>query len=256
MRNQNRSSSASRSTARAKTLRTTRKQLVRELRAAGDPKRAANLAWFFKTGKGEYAEGDRFIGIQVPVLRKIAHRFVELAHREIARLLASPVHEHRFVALEILVAQYERGNEARRAEIFEFYLSHTRGINNWDLVDTCAPYIVGEHLRNRPRGLLDRLAASPSLWERRIAIIATLALIRGGEIADTYRIARKLLSDPHDLIHKAARWALRETMRVSPDSLLDFLRKHYKSLPRTTLRYAIERFPASQRKRLLAGRFR
>jgi 3-methyladenine DNA glycosylase AlkD len=229
--------------------------LLREIRAAGDPKRAANLAWFFKTGKGEYAEGDRFIGIQVPVQRQIAHRFLGLTFREIAGLLASPIHEHRFVALEILVAQYERGDEARRTRIFDFYLAHTQGINNWDLVDTSAPYIVGQHLLSRSRRLLDRLAASSNLWERRIAIIATLALIRNGEIEDTYRIARKLLRDPHDLIHKAVGWALRETMKVSPDSLLDFLRRHYASLPRTTLRYAIERFSAAQRKRLLTGQF-
>jgi 3-methyladenine DNA glycosylase AlkD len=248
-------SSPKRTSARRSTPRASIRQVLRELREAGDPKRAANLAWFFKTGEGEYAEGDRFIGIPVPVQRRIAHRFLALSPRDIARLMGSPIHEHRFVALEILVAQYERGDGARRREIFDFFLSHTRGINNWDLVDTSAPYIVGEHLRKRPRGLLDRLAASQDLWERRIAIISTLALIRAGEIADTYRIARKLLGDRHDLIHKAVGWALRETMRVSPESLLNFLRDHYASLPRTTLRYAIEKFPAAQRKRLLAGQF-
>jgi len=191
----------------------------------------------------------------VPVLRKIADRYRDLSRSELSRLLASPIHEHRAAALEILVAQYERGDENRREPIVAFYLRHTRAMNNWDLVDTAAPYILGQYLTTRPRQLLDRLAASRNLWERRIAIISTLALIRGGEIADTYRIAKKLLSDDHDLIHKAVGWALRETDKVSRAALLAFLRKNYAGLPRTTLRYAIERFPAAQRKRMLAGRF-
>jgi len=220
-----------------------------------DPKRAAFVAGYFKTGKGEYGEGDRFLGITVPVLRQIAHRYVALQFDDLTRLLASPIHEHRVAALEILVAQYERGDEDRRERIVAFYLRHTRAMNNWDLVDTAAPYILGEHLKTRPRQLLDRLAASRSLWERRIAIISTLALIRAGEIGDTFRIAKKLLSDEHGLIHKAAGWALRETDKVSRASLVAFLRKHYSALPRTTLRYAIERFPAAQRKRMLAGKF-
>lgn len=221
--------------------------------AVADPKRAKGLAWFFKTGKGEYGEGDRFIGITVPEQRKIAKRYVELPLDEIARLLKSPIHEHRFTALEILVAKYARADEAIRCQIFAFYLRHAARANNWDLVDTSAPYIVGKHLKRRPRQLLDRLATSPNLWKRRIAIVATLALIRDGEVDDTFRIARKLLGDEHDLIRKAVGWALRETGKVSPAALLAFLRKHYPALARTTLRYAIERFPAAQRKRILAG---
>ena len=217
--------------------------------------RAVFVARYFKTGKGEYGEGDRFLGLPVPVLRKIADRYRDLSFSELHRLLASPIHEHRAAALEILVAQYERGDETRREKIVAFYLRHTRAMNNWDLVDTAAPYILGQHLTTRPRRLLDRLAASRNLWERRIAIISTLALIRGREIADTYRIAKKLLSDDHDLIHKAVGWALRETDRVSRPALVAFLRKNYAALPRTTLRYAIERFPAAQRKRMLAGKF-
>lgn len=233
----------------------TRKQVERALAAVASRKRAKNLAWFFKTGKGEYGEGDRFIGITVPLQRKIALRHIELPLEDIARLLASPIHEHRFTALEILVAQYRRADEARRLRIFAFYLQHAERANNWDLVDTSAPYIVGAHLKKRPRQLLDRLAASRNVWKRRIAIVATLMLIREGEIEDTFRIAEKLLSDQHDLIRKAVGWALREAGKVSTPALLGFLEKHYASIPRTTLRYAIERFPAVQRKALLAGHF-
>jgi 3-methyladenine DNA glycosylase AlkD len=227
----------------------------RELAAVADPKRAKDLAWFFKTGKGEYGEGDRFIGITVPAQRKIALRHVELPLDDLACLLKSPIHEHRFTALEILVAKYGRADEAHRSRIFAFYLRHAGRANNWDLVDTSAPYIVGAHLKQRPRGLLDRLATSPNLWKRRIAIVATLALIRDGEIEDTFRIAKKLLRDRHDLIHKAVGWALREAGKMSRPALLSFLRTHYSSVPRTTLRYAIERFPPMERKRILAGNF-
>jgi 3-methyladenine DNA glycosylase AlkD len=234
----------------------TRKCVEHDLAALADPKRAKGLAWFFKTGKGEYGEGDRFLGITVPEQRKIALRNVDLPLDDVARLLESPIHEHRFTALEILVAKYGRTNEASRSRIFAFYLRHAGRANNWDLVDTSAPYIVGEHLKRRPRKRLDRLAASPNLWNRRIAIVATLALIREGEIDDTFRIAEKLLRDSHELIHEAVGWALREAGKVSARALLNFLRAHYSGLPRTTLRYAIERFPAPQRKRILAGEFR
>jgi 3-methyladenine DNA glycosylase AlkD len=213
------------------------------------------VARYFKTGKGEYGEGDRFLGMPVPVLRKIALRYVALSFDDLSRLLASPIHEHRLAALEILASQFERADENRQKKIVAFYLRHTCAMNNWDLVDTAAPYILGEHLKTRSRRLLDRLAASRNIWERRIAIISTLVLIREGETADTYRIARKLLADEHDLIHKAVGWALRETDKVSRPALAAFLRKHYPALPRTTLRYAIERFPAAQRKRMLAGKF-
>ena len=232
-----------------------RLQLESELSAAGDPERAKGVAWFFKTGKGEYAEGDRFLGIRVPVQRKIALGFKDLQLSDIGKLLASPLHECRFAALEILVAQYEAGSPSERMAIFNFYLRNTAGINNWDLVDTSAPYIVGEHLISRKRAILDKLAASPVLWERRIAIVSTLTLIKRGELDDAFRIATKLLPDRHDLTHKAVGWALRETGRQSRPALAEFLRANYKSLPRTTLRYAIEHFNPSQRKQLLAGSF-
>lgn len=229
--------------------------LIRELRCSADPERAKVSAWFFKTGKGQYGEGDRFIGIAVPVLRNIALRYTALSLKDVERLLLSPIHEYRVAAFEILVAQYKSGEEFRRERIFRFYLRHTRNANNWDLVDASAPYIVGGHLKTRPRGLLDRLASSQSVWERRIAIVSTLTLIRGGDLEDTFRIAERLLSDQHDLIHKAVGWMLRETGKVSPGSLRAFLKANYERIPRTTLRYAIERFPVRERRRILAGTF-
>lgn len=233
--------------------RPSRRALEQELASAADRKRAESSASFFKTGKGEYGEGDRFLGIAVPLQRKIALRHRDLSFADIARLLASRIHEHRFAALEILVARYEAA-DAEREQIVRFYLEHTDFINNWDLVDTSAPYIVGAHVRTRPRDLLDRLAVSGNLWERRIAIVSTLALINDGETEDTFRIGARLLSDKHDLIQKAVGWALREAGKVSRPKLLKFIGKHYASIPRTTLRYAIERFPPEERKQILEGK--
>jgi 3-methyladenine DNA glycosylase AlkD len=233
----------------------TRAALVRDLAALGNPARASGVAKFFKSGVGEYGEGDKFLGIPVPALRNAALRYRALPLPDLALLLASEIHEHRLAALEILVAQYESAADPDRKTIVEFYLANTHGINNWDLVDASAPYILGEHLKTRSRRVLLRLAKSKSLWERRIAIVATLMLIRYGETADTFLIAEKLLADPHDLIHKAVGWALREAGKVSQSDLLAFLKQHYASIPRTTLRYAIERFPQPQRKRMLAGKF-
>ena len=223
--------------------------LKKELSGAADPERARNSAWFFRTGEGQYGHGDRFLGITVPVQRRIANRYVHLPLTGVEKLLASPIHEHRFVALEILVAQYEQGN----IEVFDFYLKHTKFINNWDLVDTSAPYIVGKHLLTRPRKILYRLAKSKNLWERRIAIVSTQTFIRAGEIEDTFAIAKILLTDEHDLIHKAVGWMLRETGKQSAPALVKFLKEHYAQMPRTALRYAIERFPAERRKKMLAG---
>lgn len=232
-----------------------RAALERALRQAADSKRAVAVAKFFKTGKGEYGEGDRFIGISVPVVRKIARQHLSLGFTDLTNLLASAIHEYRSAALEILVAQYARADEPQRERIVAFYLRHTRRMNNWDLVDAAAPYILGRHLQTRSREVLHDFAASRNLWERRIAIVATLALIRGGDIEETFRIAEKLLDDKHDLIHKAVGWALRESGKVSPGRLVAFLRRHCQRVPRTTLRYAIERFPRRQRKRFLAGEF-
>lgn len=227
--------------------------LKNELAAAANPEKAAGMARFFKTGKGQYGEGDRFLGITVPIQRKIALRYTALPLTELERLLRSAYHEHRFTALEILVAQYERGTPQIRDAVFAFYLGQTARINNWDLVDTSAPYIVGEHVAQSSREVLHRLAVSGSLWERRIAIVSTLALIRMGDVGETFLIGEKLLSDKHDLMHKAVGWMLRETGKVSRPLLLRFLYDHHAQLPRTALRYAIERFTAEERSKLMKG---
>lgn len=229
--------------------------LRRELARAADPKRAGNLAWFFKTGKGQYGEGDVFCGITVPVMRKLAKRYAHLKLLDIQKLLSSRVHEHRFTALVILVSQYESGDSASKQKIFDFYLQHTRYVNNWDLVDTSAPYIVGEHLLSRPRSVLYSLARSSSLWERRIAMVATMTLIRNDDLEDAFAIAELLLTDKHDLIHKAVGWMLREAGKRSTPALLDFLQRNYSAVPRTSLRYAVERLPEPQQKRILKGIF-
>jgi len=229
--------------------------LLHELAAAADPARAKSSAWFFKTAKGEYGEGDQFLGISVPIQRKIALRHRDLPHTALKKLLASKLHEHRFVALEILVAQFAVAARPQQTVIYRFYLANTARVNNWDLVDTSAPYLVGQYLLNRPRAVLRKLAKSSNLWERRIAIVSTFAFIRTGETADTFTIAKILLADEHDLIHKAVGWALREAGKHARTELIAFLQMHYDCLPRTTLRYAIERFPPAQRKRFLAGNF-
>ncbi len=229
-------------------------RLKRELAALADPRRALASARYFKTGTGEYGAGDRFLGISVPAQRKVALRYRALPRRDIRRLLFSSIHEHRFTALEILVAQHKRATEVGRTEIFGFYLKHASRVNNWDLVDTSAPAIVGHRLTIGTREFLDALAHSESLWERRIAIVATLPLIKKGEVEDALRIAAILLADSHDLIHKAVGWALREVGKVARPQLLAFLRSNYPAMPRTALRYAIERFPPEERKRMLQGR--
>ena len=236
-------------------IRMTVAKLRRELAAAGDPRRAASAVWFFKTGKGQYGEGDRFIGVPVPELRKIALRYTHLSLADLRRVLASKTHEHRAAALEILVAQCKSADAAGRQAIFDFYLANTAGINNWDLVDVSARDIVGGHLLKRDKKILYRLARSANLWERRIAIIATLKFLKAGRTIETFRLAKMLLADPHDLIHKAVGWALREAGKVSSAELRKFLEVNYEAMPRTALRYAIERFSPAERKRLLAGDF-
>ena len=229
--------------------------LQNELVEASDPQRAKNLTWFFKTGKGQYGEGDEFCGITVPVQRKIARRYRHLRLTDVKKLLKSRMHEHRFTGLEILVFQYEAADAAARQKIFNFYLENTPRINNWDLVDTSAPYIVGQHLLSRPRRILYRLAKSSNLWERRIAMVSTMAFIAQNDLEDTFAIAALLLNDEHDLIHKAIGWMLREAGKRSQPALLDFLKRNYAAMSRTALRYAIERLPEAQRKRALRGDF-
>jgi len=226
-----------------------------ELNHAADQERARNLAWFFKTGPGQYGEGDQFLGIKVPAQRKIARRFAHLSIDDLKKLLASPIHEHRFTALTILVGKYQAGDAQTRTEVFDFYLRNTTFINSWDLVDTSSPQIVGEHLLTRSRKVLYRLAKSRNLWERRIAMVSTLAFIRRGDIADVFALAKLLIRDEHDLMHKATGWMLREAGKRSLPDLLAFLAEHYAALPRTALRYAIERLPEEQRRLALRGQF-
>lgn len=218
----------------------------RQLRSLGSPRKARLLRGFFKTGPGEYGEGDVFLGATVPEIRRLAEEHGQIPLSGIRSLLHSPIHESRLLALIILVDQYE-GNGDGRKRIFDFYLRSTRHINNWDLVDCSAPQIVGVHLSGKQARLLDRLARSSDLWKRRIAIVATLHFIRQGRLRDTFRLARTLLDDPEDLIHKATGWMLREAGKRNQRSLERFLRAHARRMPRTMLRYAIERL--SERKR-------
>jgi 3-methyladenine DNA glycosylase AlkD len=214
-----------------------------ELRAFSDPAKAKLLAGFFKTGKGEYGEGDRFLGVVVPNVRKVAKKHLNASGREIKKLLYSPFHEERLAALLILVEQYRRGDEPARQKIYDLYLAGTSQINNWDLVDLSAQHIVGEYLIGKDRSILTQLALSDSLWERRIAILSTLYFIRKGQSEETLRIAELLLHDSHDLIHKAVGWMLREVgNRCSLAQERKFLDRHASAMPRTMLRYAIERF--------------
>jgi 3-methyladenine DNA glycosylase AlkD len=223
------------------------------LREQADPEDARNLQRFFKTGPGEYGEGDVFIGVRVPVVRGIAKEFRALPLEDAAELLRSPVHEERLLALLILVGAYAKGDDVLRGRIFDFYLANTRFINNWDLVDSSAEHLLGAHLRGGDRSLLDRLARSELLWERRIAIMATFHFIRRGEFTDTLRIAALLLHDGHDLIHKAVGWMLREVGKRDREAEEAFLREHCRAMPRTMLRYAIERFPEPLRLAYLRG---
>ncbi|MEK7094916.1 MAG: DNA alkylation repair protein [Patescibacteria group bacterium] len=219
------------------------------LRAKKDPIKAKNLKWFFKTGRGEYGEGDKFLGVSVPDVRAIAKRFRGLSLQELKTLLRSPFHEERQAALFILISQFQKGNEALRKKIFKMYLAHTSFINNWDLVDCSAEHIVGAYLEQKSKTLLLKLARSRLLWNRRVAMIATFRFIKNGSSDAALKIAKLLVHDKHDLIHKAVGWMLREVgSRCLMRDLKTFLRQHSRAMPRTMLRYAIEKFPEQKRK--------
>jgi 3-methyladenine DNA glycosylase AlkD len=218
-----------------------------------DPAIAAHSQRFFKTGPGEYGEGDLFRGIRVPVQRTVARRFDRLPLDEAERLLHSPFHEDRLTVLLILVRQFGRKGMDRQT-IYNLYLRNTAFINNWDLVDSSAPQIVGGFLADKPRAILNELARSDSLWERRIAIMATMYFIKLGQFDDTLRLARVLLDDQEDLIHKAVGWMLREVGNRELAVEEAFLAETYQTMPRTMLRYAIEKFPEDKRKAYLAGK--
>lgn len=231
--------------------RATAAAVRRALRRYANPTRAVGVAKFFKTGKGEYGEGDRFIGVTVAEQRRVAKQFRALPLAEVDALFTSKIHEERLTGHLILADQFTRtADAATRGRIVRFYLQRLAHVNNWDLVDTSADPIVGGWLLDKPRAALDRLARSKHLWSRRVAIIATYRFIKNGESRDTLRIARALLRDEHDLIHKAVGWMLREVgKRVSAADLRGFLSRHAGEMPRTMLRYAIERLPPAERAR-------
>lgn len=207
------------------------------------------LQRFFKTGPGEYGEGDVFIGIRMPALRSVCKEFKDLDLAEIQKLISSPVHEHRMAGLVILGNQYATTDENKQQKIYEMYLVNiAKNINNWDLVDVTCEKVVGAHLKDRPRDILVKLARSSNLWERRVAMISTFAFIKQGDTATTIKIAKILLHDKHDLIQKAVGWMLREAgKRVDETTLTDFLDEHAHEMPRTQLRYSIEKLTPEQR---------
>jgi 3-methyladenine DNA glycosylase AlkD len=227
--------------------------LRKELYALADPADAIHLQRFFKTAPGEYGAGDKFLGLRVPMLRLLVKKYRAIGDADALEMLASSWHEERLLALMLLVDQYGRGDGSRRARIHTAYLAHTRHINNWDLVDASAAQIIGSHLDARDVGLLERLARSDDIWERRIAMISTYHFIKKNEFGPTLKIARLLLRDSHDLIHKAVGWMLREVGKRDLRAEEGFLKKHYREMPRTMLRYAIERHPERVRQQYLAG---
>lgn len=226
-------------------------QLKRELVQLKDPDKAKNLSRFFKTEKGQYGEGDVFLGISVPDQRKVAKKYVELSLNDLQELLNSKYHEHRFTALLILISKYRNSNRIEKEEVFNFYLKNTKNINNWDLVDLTAPKILGEYLLNKKRTILYTLAKSNNLWERRISVLSTFTFIRNNDFKDALSISELLLRDKHDLIHKAVGWALREIGKRDQTVEERFLKKHYFHMPRTMLRYAIEKFNDEKRNKYL-----
>lgn len=229
------------------------REIDARLRALADAEKADHAAKFFQAVPGGYGEGDRFLGIRVPALRKLAREFKHVGIDDAAALLQSKHHETRLLALFILTLIFERGDEATRRTVYDLYLANARRVNNWDLVDASAHKIVGEYLVERSRKPLYRLARSKSLWERRIAVIATFRFIRDGDFDDALAIAEMLVDDDHDLMHKAVGWMLREVGNRDRAAEEGFLRRHQKTMPRTMLRYAIEKFPERRRKRYLAG---
>lgn len=226
--------------------------LKRQLFTLKNTERAEICRRFFKTGKGEYGEGDKFLGIRVPELRKLAKQFIELDLAGIEELLKGSFHEERFVALAILVLKYKGATEQEKKQIYNFYLKNTRFINNWDLVDTSAEHIVGAYLNDKSKEILEDLARSKSLWERRIAILSTFHYIKQEKYEETFKIAQILLQDTHDLIHKAVGWMIREVGKYCGEKVEEqFLKKYARLMPRTMLRYALERFDSSVRKKYM-----
>jgi len=228
-------------------------EVQKRLKQLANPEHAAVSQRFFKTGPGEYGEGDIFIGVRVPVLRKLSGEFKELPVSDCKSLLQSQIHEERLLAILIFIRIFNSGQDDIKKRIYELYLKSTKFINNWDLVDTSAEHIVGAYLADRSKRPLYRLAKSNNLWKRRIAVMATFRFVKGYEFADTLKISEMLIEDRHDLIHKATGWMLREVGKRDLKAEEDFLKAHYKKMPRTMLRYAIEKFPENKRQRYLKG---
>ena len=222
-------------------------KIRKEIRINSDAERAKNLARFFKTGKGDYGYGDKFIGLTVPQIRELAKKYKDINISDLESLVASPIHEERMLALIIMTKRYPKEKE----KFYKIYLKNKKYINNWDLVDITCPRIVGDYLFDKPRDILYKLALSKNLWERRMSIIATATFIQRNDFADTLKIAEILLADRHDLIHKAVGWMLREVGKRNKPVEQAFLQKHHQKMPRTMLRYAIEKFPDPERKALL-----
>jgi len=223
-------------------------QIKKDLLQLSNPNKAKKLSGFFKTGTGQYGEGDVFLGIPVPEQRKIAKKYIDLHLNDLEQLLRSKIHEHRLTALVILVTKYQKADVSGKNDIFRFYLKNTENINNWDLVDLSAPKIVGDYLLNNDRTILFKLAKSNNLWERRIAILSTFSFIRNNDFEDSLRISKLLFQDEHDLIHKAVGWMLREIGKRDQDLEEQFLNENCIQMPRTMLRYAIEKFDENKRK--------
>jgi 3-methyladenine DNA glycosylase AlkD len=230
------------------------KEVKAEIRSLENPSKAKFLQRFFKTGKGEYAEGDIFLGITVPVSRSIAKKFSGLSIDDSFSLLKSKFHEERLIALFIITRHFEKSTMELKKEIIDKYLAHTKYINNWDLVDSSAYKIFGKYLLNKPKDILLELAKSSMLWERRIAMVSTYAFIKEKETSPTFQLALLLMNDNEDLMHKAVGWMLREAGKPDPVGLDIFLTENYKKMPRTMLRYAIEKFPEKKRKAFLTGK--
>lgn len=224
-------------------------EIMNDLKKLKNTEKSKILSRFFKTGKGEYGEGDKFLGIMISPLRQLSEKYYKkVTLKDIQRLLNGKYHEERSLALSILKRKYKKENDNGKKEIVFFYLKNTKNINNWDLVDISAPDIIGDYLFDKDRGILYNLARSENLWERRIAILATFHFIKKNDFSDTLKISELLLGDKHDLIHKAIGWMLREVGKRNQYIEEQFLKKHYKKIPRTTLKYAIERFYENKRK--------
>ena len=226
-----------------------------DLQEAADLIHAEKLQGFFKTGNGEYGEGDIFLGVRVPVQRKIAKKHRNIPLDDVLDLLQSNIHEYRLTSLFILTYQFTKGDKQKKEEIVRIYLENTEFINNWDLVDSSAHKILGAFLIDKPREVLYKFARSESLWERRISIVSTFSFINRGDLTDAVALAKILMNDDHDLIHKASGWVLREVGKRNIDKLISFLDEYYLEMPRTMLRYAIEKLSEDQRKYYLSKKF-